>query len=96
MEDSKLEKIILPNRDGADLYLVQIEEDSNLYNIVCDLKHEYVLNYARMILAEDNLTIEAFDPSGGPYIYLGYKVDEKRKVKAIIPIGINVLFLIGT
>ena len=96
MENSNLEKITLPNRDRAYLYLVQLEEGSNLYRIVCDDNHKYVLEYACMTLFEDDITIQAFDPAGGPYIYVGYKIDDKRKIQAIIPFEEDVLFLIGT
>lgn len=93
METSKLEKIILPNRDGAKLYLVKI--DDNLYKLECDQNHKYVLDYACITLCEDNVTIQAFDPPGGPFLNLGYKVDDTRTIKSIIPIEGEIVFLIN-
>jgi hypothetical protein len=37
----------------------------------------------RYIYAEDNKTIEAFDPSGGPYISIGYEIAPNIYVKSI-------------
>lgn len=37
----------------------------------------------RYIYAEDNKTIEAFDPSGGPYISIGYEIAPDIYVKSI-------------
>lgn len=37
----------------------------------------------RIIYAEDNKTIEAFDPSGGPYVSIGYEVSPNLYVKSI-------------
>ena len=94
MENLNLEKIILPNRDGAYLYLLQLNEGSNLYHLVCDDKHKYILEYACITLFEDNITIQAFDPSGGPYLNVGYKVGDNRIIKAIIPIEDNIIYMI--
>ncbi len=96
METSKLEKIILPNRDGANLYLIQTESESKIYKLECDLEHKYTVEYACVTLEDDNQTIKAFDPAGGPYLYVGYRIDTERKIKAIIPFEDNMLFLIGT
>lgn len=94
MEVSKLESIALPNRDGASLYLTQIEEGSDIYQLMCDEKHKYILDFACITLCEDNTTIQAYDPSGGPYLYVGYTLPENRTIKAIIPWEDGVVFLI--
>lgn len=37
----------------------------------------------RLIFGEDNETIEAFDPQGGPFMSIGYVIDSKYKIKQI-------------
>ena len=37
----------------------------------------------RLIFGEDNETIEAFDPQGGPFMSIGYVIDNKYKIKQI-------------
>lgn len=34
----------------------------------------------RMIYSEDNTTIEAVDPQGGPFMRLGYIINDKYKI----------------
>lgn len=72
------------NRDGASLWFEQV--DTNEYILNVDEKHKYVLEYACMNYetVPDNAMIydcyingkkglyHSFDPSGGPYICLGY------------------------
>lgn len=89
----KREKIKLPNRDGADLYLIETTKGSDLYTLECDKAHEYILDYACITLAEDNRTFIAFDPSGGPYLNVGYKLDDKE-IKAIFEFDGSIVFLI--
>ena len=93
MELSNLEKIILPNRDRANLYLLSTEPGSNLYRLVCDQSHKYVLDYACITMCEDNQTIFAFDPSGGPFLCLGYKLGEKE-IKSILELDGEIVFMI--
>lgn len=93
MELSKLEKITLPNRDGACLYFLETEPGSGLYKLVCDQSHKYILDYAGITMYEDNRTIFAFDPSGGPFLCLGYKLGEKE-IKAILELDGEIVFMI--
>ncbi len=37
----------------------------------------------RLIYGEDNETIEAFDPQGGPFMRIGYQVNDKYKISKI-------------
>lgn len=37
----------------------------------------------RIIYNEDNKTIQAFDPSGGPFISIGYEITPSYKVDSI-------------
>lgn len=94
MELSKLEKITLQNRDGADLYLLQIEPNSNMFRIVCDKDHKYVLDFARIILCEDNKSIYAVDPSGGPFLSIGYKLKDDKSIRSIFIAGTSILFIV--
>lgn len=87
----KLKKITLPNRDGASLYFLETGRKSNLYKLVCS--HKYVLEYATITMCEDDRTIYAFDPSGGPFLCLGYKLGEKE-IKAIIELDGEIVFMI--
>lgn len=75
------------NRDGAKIWLEQVE-NTNEYTIHSD--KPYVLEYCRVIYdsVPENATIfdfnwdgkkaicKAFDPSGGPYIAVGGKINE--------------------
>ena len=82
-------KIKLYNRDGAELYLYRNNNsepiESNIYEwkLTIDNKHEYVLKYCRYIMSENNLDIEAIDPSGGPFISLADEFAGKFKIVKI-------------
>lgn len=93
MELSKLEKIPLPNRDGADLYFLETSPESGLFRLVCDKNHKYVLDYACITMCEDNQTIYSFDPSGGPFLNLGYKLGDKE-IKSIFILDNETIFMI--
>lgn len=67
-----MKKIILPNRDGAKLWLEQFNNSE--WRLTVDKKHLYCLEYLRVTgtLSNGKITdIEAIDPSGGPYLSLG-------------------------
>jgi len=93
MELSNLEKIILPNRDKASLYFLETDPGSGLFRLVCDKNHKYVLDYACITMCEDNQNIYAFDPSGGPFLNLGYKLGDKE-IKAILELDGEIVFMI--
>ena len=83
-------KIILYNRDRANLWLEK--EDSDIWKLKVDQNHEYVLEYMRVI---GYPKIEAIDPSGGPFISVGdiLKDNEKRSYKIIEIINCTTLKL---
>lgn len=71
-----MKKIRLPNRDGANLQLVNVTK--NLWKLESD--KDYVLKYIRVIFKEhatdySSENIEAVDPPGGPMLYLGDIID---------------------
>ena len=84
-----MNEIKLFNRDGADLRLVQ--KDENLWEFKVDGKHKYVLEYMRYGLDKDNKTIVMIDPSGGPYMTLGYKLNNELIISSIINVDNNIL-----
>ena len=68
-----MNKINLPNRDGAILWLEEeslIEPHISEWKLKVDKEHLYCLEYMRMIMSPKGLQIEAVDPSGGPFISL--------------------------
>lgn len=75
-------KIKLYNRDGADLYLENC--DVNLWKLSVDDKHKYVLGYIRVGYENDNKTINFIDPSGGPYLSVGQRVNKDYVISSII------------
>jgi hypothetical protein len=72
--------IKLFNRDGADLRLVQT--DNNLWELSVDEKHKYVREFCRYI-GDNFLKPEAIDPSGGPMINLGDEFENRYKIVKI-------------
>jgi hypothetical protein len=65
--------ITLQNREMQKMWFEEVEKD--LYKI--DTTSNYALNYARLILDENN-NIVAFDPAGGPFMRVGsYKIGGK-------------------
>lgn len=85
-----MEIINLHNRDGAKLHLVS--EDGKLFKFNVDESHKWVLEYCRIGLMEDNKTYDFVDPSGGPFLQVGTKVDG-RLIEAIVPLddGIGIV-----
>lgn len=63
------------NRYNEDVRLEQIE--GNKYKFICDD------DYIGATFAEDNKTITAIDPSGGPFLSIGYIVTDKFAVERI-------------
>lgn len=60
-------KINLPNRYNDNNYLLKVDEN----------KYQLVTEYSCRIIYNDNNTIYAIDPSGGPYLAIGSKVNNK-------------------
>ena len=79
-------KIKLYNRDGANLWLEEVDEISptiSTWKLRVDNNHKYCLEYIRVIgNYPDN--IEAIDPSGGPMISVGDKLKDKYEIVKII------------
>ena len=71
-------EIKLYNRDGGDLRLRYL--GGKYWTFISD-RPEYFEKFCRFILAEDNKTIEDFDPPGGPYLCLGQKIEKYRLIK---------------
>lgn len=88
-----MKEIKLFNRDGANLKLVQknlmeIEPGITEWELQVDKKHDYVLEYVRLIgkwSGTDSKLgyIEAIDPSGGPFISLSDEFENKYKIVKI-------------
>ena len=66
------------NRDNAKLWFEHY--DNNLYTIHSDI--DWVLDYARVIGNKE--AIEAFDPSGGPFISIRDKFENKELKRIFI------------
>lgn len=77
-----MNKIILPNRDGADLWLEQSIDNPELWNLKVDDAHEYCLKYMRMggnydVKKDHSIfwnEIVMVDPAGGPYVEIGDRI----------------------
>ena len=69
-----MERIRLFNRDGADLFLVN-NDDERYWHFEVDDNHKYVIEFMRVGYLEDYKTIDFVDPSGGPMIYVGSRFD---------------------
>lgn len=77
------------NRDGAKLSLDRIKDNQYVLNV--DDKHKYVLEYCR-ISTEDSINYSMYDPSGGPYMYPGYKVSDSVKISKIFKSNNTIIF----
>ena len=82
-------EIKLFNRDGADLKLVS--EDGKLWKFKVDKDHQYIFNYMRYGVMSDNKTIEMIDPSGGPYLTIGSKLNDNYVIDAFIEVDNDLL-----
>ena len=71
-----IETIHLPNRYNERVCLIQLPESNVLYRLDVECP------YLRISENEDN-TINFVDPSGGPFIDIGYKISNKRVVSKI-------------
>ena len=77
-----MNKIILPNRDGANLWLEkvkQIEPNISEWKLNVDDKHKYCLEYMRFI-GNYPSEIQAIDPSGGPMLSIADELNDKYKI----------------
>lgn len=82
-----MKQIKIYNRDGAHLWLEYLgpcysEEKASFWQLKVDDKHKYCLEYMRRI---GELThIEAVDPSGGPFLSLGFVFNNEYKIIQIL------------
>ena len=77
-----MEKIRLPNRDGANLWLEKVKEiEPNIseWKLNVDDKHKYCLEYMRFI-GNYPSEIQAIDPSGGPMLSIADELNDKYKI----------------
>lgn len=74
-----IKKIKLNNRDGAEMYLQQIYEDSDLYKLIVDEKHQYCLEYINVSIGCNSknqiMHYHSIDPVGGPLIKSRDEID---------------------
>ena len=70
------QNIKIPSRYEDD-YIELIPLNENIYKV--DFTHN-PYSY-RIIFGDDNTTIEAFDPSGGPFISVGSFIDDNQFFK---------------
>lgn len=80
-----MENIKLNNRYNAKIWLEHINED--LWQLKSENHKD--LQYMRFIYEDDNKTIYAIDPSGGPFMSLGTIVGFEKKyiIDEIFPNG---------
>ena len=89
-----MKKIKLYNRDGADMWLEYLgpcssEEKASFWQLKIDDKHKYCLEYIRMIGELNH--IEAVDPSGGPFLSLGFVFNDEYKIIQILNASLFIL-----
>ena len=77
-----MKEIKLYNRDGANLRLVS--EEGKAWKFDVDEKHQYVLEYCRIGFKEGDKEIEFVDPSGGPFLSVGQRLDKTHVIESII------------
>ena len=70
--------IQLPNRYGYDVHLEQIEGDQYLFD-----GDNNAFEYHRVIFEKSPDEIHAVDPSGGPYLSIGYVVGKQTVTKIV-------------
>lgn len=74
-----MKEIKLNNRDGADLRLRQITEDSDLYRLTVDDEHKYCLEYIGVSASCNSenkvLHYHSIDPVGGPLLVAFDEID---------------------
>ena len=83
----KLKPILLPNRYGDKNYLIPLCERKD--DVITKGTYKFegdknAGNTMRFILGEDNKSIEAFDPSGGPMLGIGDEVRPGEKITGIV------------
>ena len=77
-----MDKIYLHNRNGYNIWLENVNEDIWKLNA----KNIDDLAYMRVIYNDDK-SIYAIDPSGGPYLQIGLTIGDYYKIKEIYPNG---------
>ena len=86
-------KIGLYNRDGQKIWLEQVKGE--WWQLRFD--QPTLMNYTRFILEEDNESIYAVDPPGGPFISIGFEVGigEEYVVEEIKNTSLGIFLRLG-
>lgn len=77
MENLKLRKLLLLGRYGEKRYLQEVEP------CIFKLTGED-LDYMQIVFSEDNKSIYAVDPTGGPFISVGSFIKDGIYIKSIV------------
>lgn len=78
-----MNKIKLHNRYNANIWIEHIDED--LWQLRSEKPED--LEFLRVGYEDDNKTINFVDPSGGPFMSVGYQFNEEYKLAEIFPNG---------
>jgi len=78
-----MNKIKLHNRYNANIWIEHIDKD--LWQLKSEKTED--LEYLRVGYEDDNKTINFIDPSGGPFMSVGYQFNKEYKLAEIFPNG---------
>lgn len=78
-----MNKIKLHNRYNANIWIEHI--DADLWQLRSEKPED--LEFLRIGYENDNKTINFVDPSGGPFMSVGYQFNEEYKLAEIFPNG---------
>ena len=79
-----MERILLDNRYGDKNYLEFIEKTNDLYKF--KIKWDANASSFMRVLYNDDSSINAIDPSGGPYLHQGYQLKFQDKDLEVVEI----------
>ena len=87
-----MKEIILPNRYGAINRLRLIKEKKGLLYYKFTSQEE---DFMRIIAGENNSFAfpDAIDPSGGPYMSLGWRIENLKLIKILNRKGIPIILI---
>ena len=78
-----MNKIKLHNRYNANIWIEHI--DADLWQLRSEKPED--IEFLRIGYENDNKTINFVDPSGGPFMSVGYQFNEEYKLAEIFPNG---------
>ena len=84
----EIQMILLPNRYSDKNYLLFKGTEDDTYNYELRLQHNFG---TRIIFDEDHAHLVAIDPSGGPFLSIGYKINHNDLVLELVEITNSVL-----